>query len=141
MFADEGACGGEGIVLTDKRYGIRVPFLSHQRNITWNIHPRRTECHAGHRLGDGIRAFSVLNMIDKVISAALESCQHHMGGFKADGAVCGIRNVVGGFFDKRQGVHGCGAVQNLFQQILKLSQAYTAGYTLTAGLRMAQLEK
>ena len=83
----------------------------------------------------------MLNMVNIIISAALKPCQNHVGSFKANRAVRGIRNIIRGFLNKGQRIYSGCPVQNLLQQILKLQEAYTAGHAFAAGLCMTQLQK
>ena len=139
MFTHKGAGCGEGIVLADELNCILIPPGANQRNITRNIHMCRTQGNAGNRLSQTAGAAVVAHMLLVIIPEALYSPQYHVGSFVADGAVCGIRNGFGGFFNAVNGVQ-CGTVaQDIIHQPCKLAQTDTAGRAFAAGLCMAKL--
>ena len=67
MLADEGAGGGEGVILADQAHCVGIAALGHQGDIAGDIHPGGAEGHAGHRLGDMAGALSVLDMVPVIL--------------------------------------------------------------------------
>ena len=81
------------------------------------------------------------DMLFVVVAEALQTVHHQACGIAADGAVGGVDDTAGGFFDDVNGLHGGGTVKYLGNQLRQLPQADTAGHALAAGLCMAKLQK
>ena len=75
------------------------------------------------------------------IAEAFQSHQHQMRGIGANGTVCCIHNDPGGLLNPIQNTQLRFALQNFTNHIGQLSQANTAGDTLTTGLRLTQIQK
>jgi hypothetical protein len=132
---------GERIVLADQANCVSTASCVNQRNITRNINACRAKCHAGYGLVQAAEAAVIANVLQIIITESDYAAQYHVGCFKTDGAVCGILDDSGCLFNEIYGVLGSSAVHDLLEENGKLRKTYTAGYTLTAGLCMAQLEK
>ena len=139
MLADKGAGRRERVVLTNELDRILIPTGTDKGNITRNIHMCRTQRNAGYRLGQSAGAAVVAHMLLIIIPEALHAPQYHVGGFVADGTVCGIRNGLGGLFNAVNGVERGTVAQDVIHQPCKLAQTDTAGRAFAAGLRMAKL--
>ena len=142
MLADQRTCSRKRVVLADQLHGIRIALLPDQCYVARNIHPCRTQCHTGNRLGDVAGAFAAMfDMVDIILPKALQSGQYHMSCFITDGAICGIHDIGCGVPDQIQGLQCCLACQYICHQVLQLSQSHPAGNTFTAGLGMTHFEK
>ena len=141
MLADEGAGGGEGVILADQAHCVGIAALGHQGDIAGDIHPGGAEGHAGHRLVQAACAAAVADMLLVILPVTPDAFEHHIGGFIADGAVSGGDDDAGGFLDEVNGIHGGLAGENLLQHNLQLAEAHAAGDAFAAGLGVAQLEE
>ena len=139
MLADKGTGRRERVVLADELDRILISTGTDKGNITRNIHMCRTQCNTGYRLGQSAGAAVVAHVFLIIIPESLHAPQYHVGGFVADGTVCGIRNGLGGFFNAVNGVQ-CGTVaQDVIHQPCKLAQTDAAWRAFATGLCVAKL--
>ena len=141
MLADVSASHRHGIILTNEADSVSITASMHQGHIAGNIHTGGAHGHTGNRCLQGGKAAMVLHMLLIVITEALQAVYHQTGGITTDGTVSGVDDAAGGFFNDVDGLHGSLTIQHLGDQLRQLTQADTAGYALTTGLGMAQLQK
>ena len=96
---------------------------------------RRTE------LGQTAGAAVVGDVLDIVVAEALDAAQNHVGGFVADGTVCGVRDGFRRLFNAVDGFQCCTLAEDIVHQACELSETDAAGGTFAAGLCMAQLQE
>ena len=92
MLANKAACGREWIVFSDQTYGIRIAFLTHERNITRNIYMGRTQCHARNRLVVCTGAAPIADVLLIVLAITDQSFINHSGRLVSDRTVGGLHN-------------------------------------------------
>ena len=115
--------------------------LADQGNVAGDVHMGRAQGDTGHRLAVSTGTTAHPNVLLVVIAAADQALVNHAGCLVADGTVGGFHNGKGRVLHQGQGLHGGLAVQHICNQVLELQKADAAGCTLTAGLRVAQLQE
>lgn len=137
MFTNKCTGTRERIVLTNETHRVGVALFVDERDITRNIHARRTQRDTGHRLGQSGDAAMVNHVLDIVFPEALHAAQYHLSRLGADGAVGRSGNDARGLFDQVDGFEVCLTVEYRLDQSGQLTQTDTAGRALAAGLRVA----
>ena len=112
-----------------------------QSYVTGNIHARRAQRHAGHRIFQTAQAAVVVDVLPVVVGKAADAVEHQLGGVLTDGAGGTFFNRAGGVLDDFH-MSGLGpAIQHIRQQDRQLGEAYPAGHAFAAGLGMTQVQK
>ena len=141
VLADIGAGHGEGVVLADEPHRVGAAARADQGDVSGDVHPRRAQGHAGHRVLQAAQAAVVVDVLPVVVGKALQAVEHQPGGVLPDGAGGGLLNGAGGVGDDLH-VPGLGpAVQHIGQKCGELGQPYPAGDALAAGLGVAQVQE
>ena len=141
MLADVGAGNGEGVVLADEPHSVGAAAFAHQGNVAGNVHASGTQGHTGHRVFQSPQAAVVENVLLIVVPEALQAHQHQIGGIDADGAVRRVHDDLGGVFDAAENADLRLTFQYFTNHVGKLGEADAAGYTLAAGLGLAQIQE
>lgn len=87
MFTNKAAGRRERIVLPNQADSILISSLTDKRNVTRNIHMRRTKRYTGYRLVIGTGTTIVLNMAYVIIPITNQSLIYHISRFISDGTV------------------------------------------------------
>ena len=141
MLADIGAGRWERVVLPDQAHRIGAAPLVDQSDIAGDIHPRRAQGHAGHRILQISQTAVVLDVLNVVVPEALQSLEHQSGSVVADGTGGGAFDGPRGLLQHLQVLHLPSPLQDLSHQGGELSQADAAGHALPAGLGVAEVQK
>ncbi len=141
MLADIRAGRGEGIVLADQAHGVGIAAVLDQHQIARDIHARGAQRHAGHRLAHPTKAAVTQDMFFIIVAKARKPVEHQPRRVAPNGAVGAVDDHARHALDHRNGLHRRLALKHLLHQCGKLSQPDAAGHALSAGLRMAQIQK
>ena len=141
MLADERARRGERIVLADQAHGVGIAALVYQRDVAGDVHARRAQRHARHRLLQRGQTLAVADVFFIVVAEAAHALEHHVRGGKADGAVRRIGDDARRALDQIDRLQRRLAVEHALQHRAQLAEADAARHALAARLRMAQPQK
>ena len=141
MLAHQAADERQRVVLADDLDGVGIAAGLDQRDVAGNVYVRRAARDARDaRLA--VKAAGVLaDVVLKVIAEATDGRQRHGAGLVADGTVTQKIDGASRALDQiERGLVGA-ALEHIGEQVAQRAQAHTAGCTLAAALRRAQVDE
>ena len=141
MLTDQRTDRRQRIIVNDQLHRIGIPAFSDQSYIPRNVDMGRAGSHTRNAFRPFRKADAFFDVGYIFVPKSRDAFQDHFGGFRADRAVCGNRDVSCQMLDLIQVSQSCFIIQHLFQQKTQLSEAHPAGCTFSAALCHIQFQK